>query len=79
VKRTVARWNRSKQEIVQIRIDEYGGRNTIDIRGWYKDKKGDLRATPRGITLELRHVGQLAAGLKRAARIARKAGLVPPE
>lgn len=66
----VAEWDRNAREVVRVSLDFYSGRNTIDVRTWYRD--GDqLKPSKSGITLALHHLPNLAQGLTDALGQAR--------
>lgn len=64
---TVAEWPRGN-ETIRVRLDHYRGRDTIDIRAWYRDGAGELRPGKSGITLSAGHLPKLARALADAMR-----------
>jgi Transcriptional Coactivator p15 (PC4) len=74
----IAEWNRNDREVVRISLDQFNGRDTIDIRSWWRDSDGDLKPGRGGLTLAVKHLPALAEGLADALDRARALGLVEP-
>ena len=72
----IARWPRSANDTVMIRIDEFKGSSVIDIRAWWTSPTGELRAGRSGITMSVRHLPSLACALTKAEAAARQLGLL---
>jgi Transcriptional Coactivator p15 (PC4) len=72
----VAEWQKNGRETVRISISNYQRRAVIDCRVWYEAKDGELKPSPKGLTLALAHLPELAAGIAKALEVARRAGLV---
>jgi hypothetical protein len=75
----VAEWDRNSREIIRLSLDRYNGRDTIDIRAWWRDSDGSLKPSRGGLTLAVNHLPALAAGLADALRRARALGLIQPD
>jgi hypothetical protein len=74
----IAEWDRNSREIIRVCLDRYNGRDTIDIRSWWRDSDGSLKPSRGGLTLAVHHLPVLAAGLADALRRARAFGLIQP-
>ncbi len=72
----VAAWPRNSRETIQVRLDQYKGRNTIDLRTWYPGEDGTLRPG-KGLTLSVHHLPNLATALNDALAMATAQGLLP--
>jgi hypothetical protein len=75
----IAEWRRSQTERVRIALEPFRGRNVIVLRTWWIDKDGTERAGRDGITLDVRHVSNLARAFKRARAQAKRKGLIDEE
>ena len=63
---------------LRVALDEYGGRHIIDIRKWFEPADGgELRATPKGISLDISRLPALASMVNDALERARADGLLP--
>ncbi len=72
----VGEWARNSRETIRVSLDEFRGRQTIDLRCWWRDDGGNLRPGKGGLTLGIRHLPALASSLGRACDQARAAGLL---
>lgn len=72
----LAEWPRNSHEIVRVALDEYHGRTTIDVRVWYRDRRGALCPARSGITLAVKHLPALAEAIAKASRQALELGLL---
>jgi hypothetical protein len=72
----VAEWPLNRQDVIRVRLDQYCGRNVVDLRGWWRAANGEYRPSSRGITFDVRHVQKLAKAFKRARVKAKGAGLI---
>jgi Transcriptional Coactivator p15 (PC4) len=75
----VAEWRRNQSERIRITLEVFKGRNVIDLRTWWTDHAGKEHAGRHGITVDISHTPRLAAGFKKARRIAKKHGLLGDE
>ena len=75
----IAEWRRSQTERVRIALEPFRGRNVVALRTWWTDKNGKEHAGRDGITLDVRHVSNLARAFKRARAQAKKKGLIDEE
>ncbi len=72
----VAEWPRNGRESIRVSLDEYRGRQTIDLRCWWRDDDGNLRPGRSGLTLAVRHLPALADALAKALATARETGII---
>ena len=73
----IARWPRSANDTVMIRLDQFNGNSVVDIRTWWLSPTGELKPGPKGITMSVRHLPSLAGALTKALATARQLGLLP--
>ncbi len=73
---TVAEWERNSREVVRVGLEHYNGRDTINVRVWYRDDDDMLKPGKTGITLALKHLPAMAAGLAAAMAKAEELGLL---
>lgn len=66
--KVVAQWNKNKRDVVRVMLDEYGGHDLISIRVWYRND-GELRPSPKGISMEVVHLPKLVKAIKKANKI----------
>lgn len=71
----VALWAKNGRDTLQIRIDRYQGNTVVDLRNWYPADDGSLKPG-KGLTIGIKHLPALAAGIAAALDIARRDGLV---
>jgi Transcriptional Coactivator p15 (PC4) len=71
----VSEWQKNSREILRIRLDAYKGQTVIDCRAWYGEPD-NLKAGRGGLTLSVKHLPALAAGLVEALDLARRHGLL---
>ena len=72
---TVANWRKNSREVLQVQLSEYKGRILVDARAWYGEPD-NLRPGRSGLTVAIRHLPQLAAGLAAALEAARAHGFI---
>src|SRR5690242_7558220 len=70
----IAAWPKNGRETLQIKLDSFKGQPVIDCRCWYLDKDGILRPGRGGLTVSIKHLPALAAGLAQAVDVARDTG-----
>jgi hypothetical protein len=74
----VAEFDRNSRERIRITLDRYLGRNTVDVRCWYRD--GDTwKPTRSGLTTQVAKLPELVKGLVDALERAREVGLLPEQ
>lgn len=63
---------------LRVALDQYEGRRIIDIRKWFEPADGgELRATSKGISLDISRLPALASMINEALQRARADGLLP--
>jgi hypothetical protein len=62
----IAEFAKSTREVVRVQHSTYKGRSFVDCRTWFHDAAGELRATPKGLTLTVDVVPQLIDALQQA-------------
>jgi len=67
---------KNSREVVRVELDEFQGRQLVGARVWYTDKVGELKPTPKGLTLDVKHLPALRQAFVEAERQAREAGLL---
>ncbi len=72
----VGEWARNSRETIRVSLDEFRGRQTIDLRSWWRDDGGNLRPGRSGLTLAVRHLPALADALAKALATARDTGII---
>jgi len=79
MKKVIADIQKNTREILRVELDEFGGRQIISARTWYRDSIGALRPTPKGLSVDVRLLRELRAALTEAETVALDAGLIPQE
>src|ERR1700722_18134940 len=72
----IAEWPLSRGEIARVTIRNFKGTRLIDLRKWYETGDGQLRAGPKGISLSLKNLRRISAGMNEAIEVARSRGLI---
>lgn len=62
-----------------MRLDEYGGKPRVDIRKWYIQPPRKKMPTKQGVSIPIDRVLELRRALRKAVRIARAHGVLPPD
>jgi hypothetical protein len=68
--------DRNKRERIRVALDEFKGHVLVDVRTFYLDGDGDLKPTPKGITIRPEFLSRVIALLQEAEREVRARGLV---
>ena len=76
VKRIVLDLEKNSREVVRVELDEFGGRQIVSARVWYRDTTGTLRPTPKGISIDIRRWPGLWHALEEAEELALAEGLI---
>lgn len=66
---------KNSRESVSIRLTEYKGHDLADVRIWVRAGE-TLKATGKGVSVPIRLLPDLIAGLQEAATIATSAGIL---
>jgi hypothetical protein len=72
----VAEWRRDDREVIRVSFDRFNGRKVIDVRAWWRDSDDNWKPCRGGLTVAIRHLPDLAAGLIKALSVARDLKLV---
>jgi hypothetical protein len=62
-----------------VQIKTYGDLRLIDVRKFYTAPDGTLAPTPKGVSLSLRKLPELASAVNKALSEARRLGLIEGE
>jgi hypothetical protein len=73
---TIAEWQKKSRESILVRLDSFKGKATICARLWYRDSEGELKPSPKGLTVAVHHLPQLATAMNDALETARHMGLI---
>lgn len=73
---TVAEWQKNTRETIRVTLSQYQGRAIIDCRQWYSGNDGELKPSPKGLSLAVSHLPALADAIGKAMDLARKHGFV---
>ena len=69
---------RNRKEVIQIARDDYKGRNLVSLRIWYYDDDGQIRPTPKGLSINLNQLDLVIDGLTAARlRMTGRGALLP--
>ncbi len=68
---------KNDDESVRVAFSTFGGVTFLDLRTFYRDRLGDLRATPRAVTLPPERLPALIEALHLARNEAVRRGLLP--
>ena len=71
-------WKDRRHHAIYVELATFEGRNVCDVRT-YVMNCGNLVATPRGISLSVLRLPDLARAVNRALKQARELGLLPPD
>ena len=72
----VVQWQKNAHESIRVSLSRYEGREVVDCRVWYAAKDGELKPSPKGLTLGLHHLPRLATGIADALSFTRHHGLL---
>jgi hypothetical protein len=78
---TIARFwkNRGRNESVHVTLSEYEGHPLIGVRIHSTGSDGIDRPTPKGVSMGIRKLPELAAAVAKALAKARELGLIPDD
>lgn len=71
--------NRRRSESVHVTLSEYEGHSLINVRVYATGTDGIDRPTTKGVSMSVRKLPELAAGLAKALERARALGLLEAE
>jgi hypothetical protein len=72
----IAQWPKNVRETLRVSLDQFNGRDVVDVRCWYWTEAGELRPGRAGLTISTRHLPQLAKALSEAVKAAEEQGLI---
>lgn len=75
----ISEWRRNADEIIRVSLNQFNGRDVIDVRSWWKHQDGLWRPSRSGITLAVQHLTKLSEAMQDALTRARALGLVREE
>jgi hypothetical protein len=69
-------WKNRRHDAVVVSLSTFEGRDLVDIRTHAMDRKGCLVPTPKGVSIVVRRLPELAAAVQKALKKARELGLI---
>jgi hypothetical protein len=69
-------WKNRRHDAVVVSLSTYEGHNLIDVRTHSMNKAGQLVPTPKGLSIVVLRLPELAAALNKALAKARELGLI---
>lgn len=69
---------RSGNETIRVSLDEFKGHHGVSIRIWFQAETGELQPSGKGLWIPIQFFADVAKGVRKIGRRARKAGLLPP-
>jgi hypothetical protein len=76
MKRLLRDIKKNARETLRVELDEFKGHQLVAARLWFADGSGELRPTPKGLTIKVELLPDLIAALREAETIARDGGLL---
>jgi Transcriptional Coactivator p15 (PC4) len=61
-----AEWKGSRGGVTRLVAQEYKGQELLHLRDFYRDEKGEMKPTTRGVTIPIKHIGRLRKALRQA-------------
>ena len=55
----VGSFHKNSQEVVKVTLDEFHGREVVDIRAYFSDVNGEWQPSRKGITLSIECIPEL--------------------
>jgi hypothetical protein len=72
----VAEWPLNRREHLRVTLQRYRGVDLVGVRKWFFGDDDSLRPGKNGITVNIKHLPQLADAITKALAEARARGLV---
>jgi hypothetical protein len=72
-------WKNRRHDAVVTTLSTFEGRNLVDIRTHVMDRKGCLVPTPKGLSIVVLRLPELAKAVNEALAKARELGLIEEE
>jgi len=69
-------WKNRRHDAVVTTLSTFEGRNLVDVRTHVMDRKGCLVPTPKGVSIAVLRLPELAAAVNKALAKARELGLL---
>ncbi|SLN23312.1 Transcriptional Coactivator p15 (PC4) [Roseivivax jejudonensis] len=63
---TLAIISKGKDEEVRVTLEQFRGRQRIDVRTWFRGEDGKMHPTKQGCFIRPRHLPEFCAGLNKA-------------
>jgi len=77
MKQLIASIPKNRRETARISLDEFAGHQLVDLRLWFSPNAGsEPKPSPKGLSLDVKHLPALRAAIEEAERVARAAGLL---
>jgi hypothetical protein len=76
MKRLLRDIKKNARETLRVELDEFKGHQLVAARLWFDDGSGELKPTPKGLTIKVELLPDLIAALAAAEAAARDAGLL---
>ena len=67
---------KNRKEQLRIRLREYNGHPLLDLRVFEPDSTGRLKASTRGVSVNVRLIGEIIEGLEQARGEFQRGGLL---
>jgi hypothetical protein len=67
---------KNQREVLRVALDEFKGHQLVAARLWFDDGSGELKPTPKGLTIKVELLPELIAALRAAETAVRDAGLL---
>jgi len=58
-------WKRNRGDVARLFLQKYNGQDVLHLRVFYLDAKGELKPSPRGVTIPFDQIGPLREALKK--------------
>lgn len=69
-------WKNRRHDAVTVSLSTFEGRNIVDVRTFVMDRKGCLVPTPRGLSIAVLRLPELAKAVAKALEKAKELGLL---
>ena len=65
--KTICQFKKNANETVMVKFTQFKGKRLIDIRAYYAAENGDLKPTPKGISISRDLISELKEAIDKAA------------
>jgi hypothetical protein len=69
-------WKNRRHDAIVVSLSTFEGRNLVDVRTHVMDRKGCLVPTPKGLSIVVLRLPELAAAVNQALKKAQSLGLL---